>query len=264
MLQRIGERLYGRPNDYSTVQRLPFGLYLKLQRETDSYRNESNALELVRGSTSIPVPETIDTVSKPEKADDPFSFPKNYLLITRISGLPLWRCQNVLSDRDFERIASQLKDYLSQLRSVVKHTGPDTAVCNTLGEACRDPRIHGGEPIGPFADEASFSQLLRYSDEPSRRGHKMVFTHADLNPRNILVDWFTRSNGSQGWEVTGIIDWESSGYYPEYWDYTKAMFEGFRWTPRYNDLIESVFADIGNYSQEMDVERRSWESGDGV
>jgi hypothetical protein len=53
-------------------------------------------------------------------------------------------------------------------------------------------------------------------------------------------------------------------YYPEYWEYTKAMFEGFRWPKRHNDLIHSVFWELGDYSQEFDVEKRSWESGDAV
>lgn len=102
------------------------------------------------------------------------------------------------------------------------------AICNTVGEACHDPRIQGGQQIGPFKDEAAFNQTLRYSGDAARRGHKIVFTHADLNPRNILVDRMVQPDGSRGWKVTGIVDWETSGYYPEYWDYTKAMFEGFR------------------------------------
>jgi hypothetical protein len=71
-------------------------------------------------------------------------------------------------------------------------------------------------------------------------------------------------DGSSGWRVTGIVDWESAGRYPEYWEYTKAMFEGFRWPRRYNNLIHVVFEEFGDYSRELDVERRSWEAGDGV
>ena len=107
--------------------------------------------------------------------------------------------------------------------------------------------------------------MLRFSDDPSRRGHKVFFTHADLNPRNILVDQkITKSDGSTDWRVTGIVDWENSGHYPEYWDCTKAMFEGFRWTKRYNNLVKGIFKELGDYSREIDIETRSWESGDGV
>jgi len=41
------------------------------------------------------------------------------------------------------------------------------------------------------------------------------FTHGDLNPFNILV--------REG-KVVGIIDWEFSGWYPRYWEYTSAWF----------------------------------------
>lgn len=36
-----------------------------------------------------------------------------------------------------------------------------------------------------------------------------VFTHADLNPFNILL---------RGDKVVGIIDWEFAGWYLHYWD----------------------------------------------
>ncbi|EEA19995.1 conserved hypothetical protein [Talaromyces marneffei ATCC 18224] len=196
VLRRLGERLYGKSNGYSTVQRLPFGLYLKFQGEVDWFRNEFNALRV--------------------------------------------------------------------LRNIPKIVNPEMAICNTVGEACHDPRIQGGQQIGPFKDEAAFNQTLRYSGDAARRGHKIVFTHADLNPRNILVDRMVQPDGSRGWKVTGIVDWETSGYYPEYWDYTKAMFEGFRGFQRYTSMMRRVFAEFGDYSRQYDVEKRSWESGDGV
>jgi hypothetical protein len=44
------------------------------------------------------------------------------------------------------------------------------------------------------------------------------FTHADLRPKNIIV-----RNG----RVAAIIDWEFSGWYPEYWEFTKANYNYF-------------------------------------
>ncbi|KAI7970719.1 hypothetical protein EIK77_007899 [Talaromyces pinophilus] len=264
VLQQLGERIYGKPNGYSTVQRLPFGLYLKFLGDVEGFCNEFNALRVVRKNTSIPVPRSLDLAIKPAVLDDPFSSPEAYLLTTRLPGQPLSRCLEILSDQDLEQISYQLKDYLSQLRSIPKTINPEMAICNTVGEACHDPRIQGGQPVGPFKDEAAFSQTLRYSDEPARRGHEIVFTHADLNPRNILVDRVVQPDGSRSWKVTGIVDWETSGYYPEYWDYTKAMFEEFRGFRRYTNMVRKVFAAFGDYSREYDVEKRSWESGDGV
>ncbi|KAL3480369.1 kinase-like domain-containing protein [Aspergillus californicus] len=41
----------------------------------------------------------------------------------------------------------------------------------------------------------------------------MVFTHGDLSSLNVLV---------RGDTIVGIIDWETSGWYPSYWEYTTA------------------------------------------
>jgi len=247
--------MYGNPDPMVQVQRLPFGLYLKYQGDADMVRNEFNALQRLRRETSIPVPTPIDMIPEAENS---------YLLMARLPGFPLWRCQEIFSDVDGDEIVTQLQDYVAQLRALPKTANTDMAICNTLGEACRDHRIRSADPIGPFADEAAFSQCLRFSDESGRRGHKVVFTHADLNPRNILVDQVALPGGGNGWRVTGIVDWETAGYYPEYWDYTKALFEGFRWRPRYLKMVHRVFEEFGDYSRELDVERRAWESGDGV
>ncbi|KAK0704498.1 hypothetical protein B0H67DRAFT_648928 [Lasiosphaeris hirsuta] len=260
MLNKLGRLVYGQ--EHSTVQRLPFGLYLKFHAESAEPYNEFNALRVVRQYSTIPTPSPLDVVSGPRGGG---SFSSGaYLLTTRVPGLPLSRCLYVLSDADRDQIAAQLKDYVAQLRGIPSSPNLNAPISNTLGEACRDTRIRGATPIGPFADETAFSQLLRYSDEPARRGHKIFFSHADLNPRNILVDRVAWPDGSCGWAVSGIVDWESAGHYPEYWEYTKAMFEGFRWPRRHNDLIQSVFSEFGDYSRELDVERRSWEAGDAV
>ncbi|ROW01994.1 hypothetical protein VMCG_05522 [Cytospora schulzeri] len=247
--------------DGDTVQQLPFGLYLKCGGDLDSLRNEANALHMVRRYTSIPVPKPLDFVTVPAHAETRFSGEKSYLLMSRIPGLPLSCCHEVLSDKDSAQIAAQLQNYITQLRAIPKTVNPSKAICDTLGGACRDSCVRGGNPIGPFVDEAAFSQMLRNPDEPSRRGHRIFFTHADLNPRNILVYETIRQDGSRGWSVTGIVDWEMAGYYPEYWEYTKALYERFRWTRRYQNMVHGLFRRFGDYSKEFDVERRSWEAG---
>ncbi|KAI8945088.1 kinase-like domain-containing protein [Xylaria longipes] len=263
LMREIGKVLYGTHTSY--VQRLPFGLYLKFHSGADTYRNEFNALRLVRQYTTVPVPKPLD-VTIPHKQTSRTSIlsADAYLLMTRLPGLPLADCQHILSDKDRERIIDQMRDYLTQIRSIPNLVNQDNPICNAVGEAIRDSRIRGETPVGPFPDEASFSQMLRFSDETGRRGHNIVFTHADLNPRNILVDFATHEDGTRGWGVTGIVDWEFAGYYPEYWDFTKALFEGFRWIKRYNDMVKEIFKEFGDYSRELDVESRAWGTGDGV
>lgn len=262
LLRMIGCRIYG-SHPMNPTQRLPFGLYLKERREFDLFRNEFNAMKLVRQCTTVPAPRPIDVVPESQNSDsDPDSDLDGYLLMSRVPGVPLALCESKLSDRDLVNFRTQMQDYISQLRAIPKSDIPESAICNTLGEACRDTRVHTGDPIGPFVDEAAFSQLLRNPDEPSRRGHSILFTHADLNARNILVDRVKQSDGTKVWKVTGIVDWEFSGYYPEYWEYTKSLFEGFRYSPRMRDMLHELFRGLGDYSREFEVENRSWEQGD--
>ena len=56
--------------------------------------------------------------------------------------------------------------------------------------------------------------ILKLPQKNNSTGHKIVFTHGDLAPRNIMI--------SKDFVITGIIDWEYGGWYPEYWEYVKA------------------------------------------
>lgn len=87
------------------------------------------------------------------------------------------------------------------------------------------------EGYGPYKDEAAFHEGIIKAIRKIKKGgftemvagfiralstdHKIVLTHGDLAPRNILVH--------EG-EVVAILDWEMSGYYPEYWEYHKAYY----------------------------------------
>jgi hypothetical protein len=78
-----------------------------------------------------------------------------------------------------------------------------------------------------------------------------------LDPRNILVDRYLRADGTKAWKVTGIVNWRAAGYYPEYWEYTKAFFNGRYGRP--SDFIRNVFSGLGDYTQELRLEKMSWE-----
>ncbi|CRK13894.1 hypothetical protein BN1723_010163 [Verticillium longisporum] len=45
---------------------------------------------------------------------------------------------------------------------------------------------------------------------------KVVFTHGDLHPTNIMV------NPVSPEQIVAIIDWEQSGWWPDYWEFCKA------------------------------------------
>ncbi|KAG6286903.1 hypothetical protein E4U45_008284, partial [Claviceps purpurea] len=76
----------------------------------------------------------------------------------------------------------------------------------------------------------------------------IVFTHGDLNMRNIMM-----YNG----RLSGIIDWETCGWYPDYWDYTKAHFIT-KLNRRWLRIVDTVFGKLGNYEADLAVERQLW------
>ncbi|CZR65735.1 uncharacterized protein PAC_15635 [Phialocephala subalpina] len=236
-------------------------VWLMASGDPDRFWNEFNALQMVRRYTSVPVPQPLDLVITPTGSDDPFHSHDAYLLTSRVPGIPLSRCQDMLSDRDGAEFVAQMQEYLTQIRATPKAVSLEHAICDTLGGSCRGPRISSGNPVGPFVDEAAFNKVLRNPDDPSRRGYRAIFTHTDLNLRNILADRIIRPDGTRGADSDGTVDWENSGYYPEYWDYTNAFFEGFRCNQRWRDVMHEIFKPFGNFSKEFEVEKRSWEGG---
>ena len=66
----------------------------------------------------------------------------------------------------------------------------------------------------------------------------VVFCHGDLVPRNIFVEGST---------ITGIIDWEFAGWYPDYWEYCRMRLSGnslspsTRWSNHWDYVMHALF-----------------------
>ncbi|KAG6282240.1 hypothetical protein E4U48_004848 [Claviceps purpurea] len=248
----LGAHMYG-PSCSFNVQRLPFGLYLKAT-STMSHRqlaNEFAALQLVRRHTSVPVPSALDLASDSKKS---------YLLTTKVRGVPLGWCIDTLSRDEVTTLVGDLQKYLSELRAIPKEVSPKYAITNALGKECYDARIimgtqydeARGDFFGPFVDEDDFNNTLRCGALPDvvhSSGHEIIFTHGDLNMRNIMMH-----NG----RLSGFIDWETCGWYPDYWDYTKAHFTT-KLHRRWLKMVDAAFGKLGNYEAELAVERQLWE-----
>ncbi|KAF4166919.1 hypothetical protein CNMCM6936_005828 [Aspergillus lentulus] len=134
---------------------------------------------------------------------------------------------------------------------------PDEEVITVLGKQYAPSRVHqsskvlsNASPMGLLSRDKLFDDLqepgrplMNDSDLRSRiyerylhfggsryerelpdmlpRSDCCVFTHADIAPRNVKID---EQN-----TVTGILDWEWAGWYPDYWEYAQIMrpaFEG--------------------------------------
>lgn len=147
------------------------------------------------------------------------------------------------------------------MRGLKRDPDPQSIIANTVGGACYDGRISAaiehneaqGDFVGPFRTEQEFIELLRSPHIPEvvhQVDHRIVFTHGDINLRNILVD--------ESGRLSGIVDWETAGWYPDYWEYTKAHYATkpkWRWLKA---VIEPTFRDFGDFSEDLDVERKLW------
>jgi aminoglycoside phosphotransferase (APT) family kinase protein len=151
----------------------------------------------------------------------------------RVRGENIARRWRSLSEASKLAIFSQLKQIINQLRSV---PCPADGVSNVDGGPLHDYRLQTSS-WGPFRTVTDFHSSLRNNitlesldlskslnpDEISdlRRlieFHQTVLrapvlTHGDLSSLNILI---------QNDTVVGIIDWDTAGWLPYYWEYTMA------------------------------------------
>lgn len=242
-LHLTGSYLYGRSLS-PRVQRLPFGLYLRkgTPRMAAQYRAEAHTLGIVEKFTRIPAPKSIDVLETPNTC---------YLLMTLVPGRPIGQLLNTMTDEQVDGVVADLKRYVAELRAISNQISK-FQICNSAGGGVLDWRIpeSRSEELR-FQTEADFhSYLTSTMTEDTRRQaakshaipHEIVFTHGDLYPRNIL--------GENG-KVTGIVDWENAGFFPEYWEYTKMHYTVrslIRWLA---DVVDRVFE---GYREELHVE----------
>ena len=127
-----------------------------------------------------------------------------------------------------EALSSQLNDILTDLRTLQQPQ--DKPLGDVKYHKCQDVRMqvrcsdHEIRSSAAFVDfqfsnphygGSSYIKLLR-SMIPTA-DTKIVFTHADIRPDNIMID--TTSTGQN--MITGLIDWQYSGFYPEFFEATK-------------------------------------------
>jgi hypothetical protein len=125
----------------------------------------------------------------------------------------------------------ELKECIGAMRQWIPPN--PKGIYSVIGTSLRSTRVHD-HIMGPFAAEnelhdfllspasghafdttTEYINALAQANEIRNCPHKITFTHGDLKAHTILV-------GDDG-HLSGFLDWESTGWYPEYWDFTTAM-----------------------------------------
>lgn len=190
--------------------------------------SEAAAIEFIRERTSVPVPKIYCAFTYRNKT---------YIAMERLKGTMLADGWLQRSEESRSRILNQLKTMIEEIRSIRSPHG--SSVASVDGGSLNDPRLPGigtvypiptARRFGPFEDINAFHRWLRRPHKDADdafpaevndmiKAHEEtdwgqpVFTHGDLSSFNIIVN---------DDKITGIIDWETAGWYPHYWEYTRA------------------------------------------
>ncbi|KAE8351111.1 kinase-like protein [Aspergillus coremiiformis] len=199
---------------------------------------------VAQNSAKIPVPEVFACGTYgPINRDigDYGSLFDTYIFMTFVDGQPLDTVWNSYDQPTKTHLALQLKEYIDDLRSM----GTPSYIGSLDHGPVLDPILATAKVQGPFSSEKDFNETMvkTYQSKAPRqhitkflRGmighqeHRILFTHGDLGPQNIMV-----KDGN----VTGIIDWEFSGWYPEYWESAKAL-NVWRWQNDWGDYLIDI------------------------
>lgn len=153
----------------------------------------------------------------------------SYIFMTYVSGVSLDTIWPELDEKQKKHIASELNEILERMRQ--RRCPPGAALGGVGGEGCKDARRHTRTCQDQLFSTKDFVDF--FFSNPHFGGHiyvnflrkfwqtqdtSVVFTHGDLHPSNIMVE--ERDDGYH--RVTGLIDWERSGYYPDWFECVKA------------------------------------------
>ncbi|KXT00473.1 hypothetical protein AC578_1914 [Pseudocercospora eumusae] len=173
---------------------------------------ESLALEFA-SSLQLPVPAVHSVHSCSQRTE---------ILMEFVDGECLeeaWMAMNAEQKKD---VARQLRHIVADMRRAQARDRPRIGAFSGPVRDCRQFSDYVG---GPFDCEAEFNtafvldflagtpSLIRSAvADALSTDSRIVFTHGDLTPRNIIV--------KEG-RVQALLDWEYAGWYPEYWEYVK-------------------------------------------
>jgi aminoglycoside phosphotransferase len=236
--------IYPRSIGFRTIRIGP-NTFLKVGRHVDIA--EAHAMRYVAQNTSIPIPRVQAAWCSEECT---------FIVMDYVRGYELEYAWHDMSPKTKRRVIDQLKDYMRQLRAL--RPPVEGRVASFLNGPLRDCSRIGLQRFGPFQSHDDFHRFIRVELQfdvmerldhcqnivtSHRQKYDTKFTHGDFAPRNILV----KKDGT----ITAIVDWDSAGWYPEYWEYTKANF-----TPNAtDDWISSIGEITGTYDVQLAGER---------
>lgn len=217
--------------------------------QSSRLRREVEAMRFVQQHTSIPVPAILGV-----QLDDGPDDEDGWILMQRLPGLELGSAWPDMQCEARAEAVRQLKSHLEELHRLRPQGAGWIGSCS--GGPAYDHRLSNMSTCGPFASVGDFHDYLvapvRQCPRPDWVSkfrsqlpdtYEIRFAHADFSWENVLVD---PSTGN----ISGILDWEMAGFWPEWWEYRKALF-GSRSQPCWFQLLSEIMTE---YQKETDVD----------
>jgi aminoglycoside phosphotransferase (APT) family kinase protein len=191
-----------------------------------------------------------------------------YIVMERIRGKDLPTVWNKLCEDGKKKMFMQLRQMMDEMRAL-KHSPAGGVESCVGGSLFHSSVVRPGPRFGPFKTIQEFRRALREDFNPPSKPDRLtdeewqelqdmiklqegpwppsVFSHGDLNPSNIFM---------RGDKIVGIIDWETAGWFPHYWEYTAAWWGNDTRTGWQEDVVK--FLDQFPRELEMERIRRRW------
>ncbi|KGO64783.1 Phospholipase/carboxylesterase/thioesterase [Penicillium italicum] len=198
----------------------------------------------------VPIPHIHGILQQPNSN-------RTFLLMSRAPGEPLDSKWQFLDENEKASIREQLDSIVGEFRFLPAPASDETQAVLGGGSPrrCKDARRQIRVAQGCISNEREFNEFLTSNPHRARTGnismiksyleddHKVFLAHGDFHPRNIMVvthldgpvaddvlpkESLCSTNGIVNQSttqvtVTAILDWEMCGWYPEYWEYVKAL-----------------------------------------
>ena len=227
---------------------------------------EGETMLFIRQATSVPVPKIYALFQDPKSH-------KAYIVMERIIGRCLDSEWGSLSRAEKGVIIHKLRMSFDELRKL-KSPG---RYCSLGKRPLLDNIFWTDDTVdsiaGPFDTEKQlndamlkkyiFNNLPRHKSDFYKRAfpsvlhnHPAVFSHGDFQRKNILLRKWSCccKDGQATYEYDPvIIDWEFAGWYPSYWEYSRALYACGRWDDDWSLWVGKVLDPYLNEWAWMDM-----------
>lgn len=183
---------------------------------------------------------------------------KRYIIMDFVPGSDLQKLLPSLTPAEKKKVSERIKEQIDELRSIPPpdYLGNLNAMPYTEGVLSSPDGTYNPVICGPFQDQEQMNRgilerlalsesphyirLLRGMVDATLQNHRTVFTHGDLQPKNVLVERREISDDRGADFKVTLLDWNLSGWYPKFWDFCNSTLYS-RFKLDWLELVPDIF-----------------------